>query len=137
PRRAPRKRRASSFWRSTPKASFAPGSGRTGTPSADSPNRDPERNVVMRALKIVGERQIAVLDRPDPRPEPGEVVVQMKAAAICGSDLHPYRHPGPDLLKSDLIPGHEPCGVIAEIGSEVRDWSVGERVVVYFRRTCG
>jgi (R,R)-butanediol dehydrogenase / meso-butanediol dehydrogenase / diacetyl reductase len=91
----------------------------------------------MRALKIVGERRVAVRDRPDPSPSAGEVVVQMKAAAICGSDLHPYRHPSPDLVKSDLIPGHEPCGVIAEVGPDVRGWAVGDRVVVYFRRTCG
>lgn len=91
----------------------------------------------MRALRIVGEEQIIVRDRPDPRPGPNDVVVQMKAAAICGSDLHPYRHPRPEDLAGDLIPGHEPCGVIAEVGSDVRGWSVGDRVVVYFRRTCG
>lgn len=91
----------------------------------------------MRALRIVGERQIIVRDRPDPHPGPDEVVVQMKAAAICGSDLHPYRHPSPQLLASDVIPGHEPCGVIAEVGTDVRGWSVGDRVIVYFRRTCG
>lgn len=89
----------------------------------------------MRALSIVAEKQIAVNYRPDPSPAPDEVIVQMKAAAICGSDLHPFRHPRP----SDLVvtPGHEPCGVIAEIGSDVKGWSVGDRVVIYFRRTCG
>jgi propanol-preferring alcohol dehydrogenase len=91
----------------------------------------------VRALRIVGERQVIVRDRPDPRPGPGEVVVRMKAAAICGSDLHPYRHPRPEQLEHDVIPGHEPSGVIAEIGPAVKGWSVGDRVVVYFRRTCG
>lgn len=91
----------------------------------------------MRALRIVGERQVIVRDRPDPQPGPDEVVVRMKAAAICGSDLHPYRHPPQPVLESDSVPGHEPCGVIVEVGSEVRGWSVGDRVVVYFRRTCG
>lgn len=91
----------------------------------------------MKALRIVGERQIIVREKPDPRPGPGEVVVQMKASAICGSDLHPYRHPRPADLEGDLIPGHEPCGIIAEVGPDVRGWSVGDRVVVYFRRTCG
>lgn len=91
----------------------------------------------MQALRITGERQIIVRERPDPRPGPDEVVVAMKAAAICGSDLHPYRHPRPADLEGDLIPGHEPCGVIAEVGKEARGWSVGDRVVVYFRRTCG
>lgn len=91
----------------------------------------------MRALRIVGERQVVVVDRPDPQPGPNEVVIRMKAAAICGSDLHPYRHPRPADLEGDLIPGHEPCGEIAAIGSAVRDWKVGDRAVVYFRRTCG
>lgn len=91
----------------------------------------------MRALRIVGERQVIVRDRPEPRPGPGEVVVRLKAAAICGSDLHPYRHPTKAVLEGDYVPGHEPCGVIAELGPEVKGWSVGDRVVVYFRRTCG
>lgn len=91
----------------------------------------------MKALRIVGERQVIVRDKVDPRPGPNDVVVQMKAAAICGSDLHPYRHPRPADLEGDLIPGHEPCGIIAEVGGQVRGWSVGDRVVVYFRRTCG
>jgi (R,R)-butanediol dehydrogenase/meso-butanediol dehydrogenase/diacetyl reductase len=89
----------------------------------------------MRALQIVGVKSIAVQTRPDPQPAADEVIVQMKAAAICGSDLHPFRHPRPQDF--DVIPGHEPCGVIAEVGKDVKDWSVGDRVVVYFRRTCG
>jgi len=96
-----------------------------------------EVNNRMKALRIVGERQVVVREKADPRPGPGDVVVQMKAAAICGSDLHPYRHPRPADLDADLVPGHEPCGVIAEVGPEVRGWAVGDSVVVYFRRTCG
>jgi threonine dehydrogenase-like Zn-dependent dehydrogenase len=91
----------------------------------------------MRALSYTGDRQVVVRDKPEPRPGPGEVVIQMKASAVCGSDLHAYRHPQPDLLTSDMTPGHEPCGVIAELGEGVTNWSVGDRVVVYFRRTCG
>jgi threonine dehydrogenase-like Zn-dependent dehydrogenase len=90
----------------------------------------------VRALSIVGERQVAVGDWPDPTPGPGEVVIQMKAAAICGSDLHPYRHPRGG-REGAVIPGHEPAGVIVEVGPEVRGWSVGDRALVYFRRTCG
>ncbi len=91
----------------------------------------------MKALRIVGERQVVVREKADPRPGPNDVIVQMKASAICGSDLHPYRHPRPADLEGDLIPGHEPSGVIAEVGRDVRGWAVGDRVVVYFRRTCG
>jgi threonine dehydrogenase-like Zn-dependent dehydrogenase len=91
----------------------------------------------VRALKIVGERQVAVRDVPSPTARAGEVLVALRAAGICGSDLHPYRHPTPAHLESDVVPGHEPCGEIVALGPGVDGWSVGDRVVVYFRRTCG
>lgn len=91
----------------------------------------------MRALRIVGERQVIVRDVPDPTPRAGEVVVRLRSAGICGSDLHPYRHPPAAYLEGDVVPGHEPCGEIVALGAGVRGWSVGDRVVVYFRRTCG
>lgn len=91
----------------------------------------------MKALRTSGERQVTLLDLPKPHPEPGEVVVKMMATGICGSDLHPYRHPTPLHLDPGFISGHEPCGVIEEIGAGVEGWEVGERVVPYFRRTCG
>ena len=72
----------------------------------------------MRALSYAGERQVVVRDKPDPRPGPDEVVIAMKASAICGSDLHPYRHPNPEMIANDLTPGHEPCGVIVECGAK-------------------
>ncbi|HLG52002.1 MAG TPA: alcohol dehydrogenase catalytic domain-containing protein [Chloroflexota bacterium] len=91
----------------------------------------------MRALRIIGERQVIVREKPDPRPGPNEVVIRMQASAICGSDLHAYRHPRPADLEGDLVPGHEPSGIIVEVGRDVRGWSPGDRVLVYFRRTCG
>jgi threonine dehydrogenase-like Zn-dependent dehydrogenase len=65
------------------------------------------------------------------------VLIRIQASGLCGSDLHVYRHPGADFLRTERVPGHEPAGVIAEVGSEVRDWSVGERVTAYFRQICG
>jgi len=91
----------------------------------------------MRALRYAGDRQAVCYERADPRPAPTEVLIQMKAAGICGSDLHAYRHPSPAFVEGRRIPGHEPAGVIAEIGAEVRGWSVGERVTMYFRQVCG
>jgi threonine dehydrogenase-like Zn-dependent dehydrogenase len=91
----------------------------------------------MRALRIAGEREVAILDRPKPDPAAGEVIVRMKATGICGSDLHPYRHPSPTHLDPGFVSGHEPCGVIEELGPGVEGWKVGDPVVVYFRRTCG
>ncbi|MCC6628930.1 MAG: alcohol dehydrogenase catalytic domain-containing protein [Chloroflexi bacterium] len=91
----------------------------------------------MRALSYTGDRQVIVTDKPDPTPAASEVIVQIRATGICGSDLHMYRHPAATLIESGVTPGHEPCGVIVAVGPEVRGWAVGDRVVVYFRRTCG
>jgi threonine dehydrogenase-like Zn-dependent dehydrogenase len=91
----------------------------------------------VRALRYAGEREIVCDDRVDPRPGPNEVVLRIQSAGICGSDLHHYRHPGPDFVNTRRIPGHEPAGVIDELGSEVRGWSVGDRVTSYFRQVCG
>jgi len=70
-------------------------------------------------LRIAGEQEVAILDRPKPEPAAGEVIVRMKATGICGSDLHPYRHPSPLHLDPGFISGHEPCGVIEELGAGV------------------
>ncbi|MFN8522188.1 MAG: alcohol dehydrogenase catalytic domain-containing protein [Chloroflexota bacterium] len=91
----------------------------------------------MKALRTSAERHVDVLDVPIPSAEPNGVVIKMMATGICGSDLHPYRHPTPLHLDPGFISGHEPCGVISELGSGVTGWKVGDRVMPYFRRTCG
>src|SRR5262245_39340589 len=91
----------------------------------------------MRALRYAGERQAVCYERADPRPAPNEVLIRMKAAGICGSDLHAYRRPSPAFVEDRRIPGHEPAGIIAELGTEVHGWSVGDRVTLYFRQVCG
>ena len=88
-------------------------------------------------MRYAGERQAVCDERADPRPAPNEVLIKMQAAGICGSDLHSYRHPDPRLVQSRRVPGHEPAGVIAEVGADVQGWSVGDRVTAYFRLVCG
>jgi threonine dehydrogenase-like Zn-dependent dehydrogenase len=90
----------------------------------------------MRAARLHGSRRVTVEERPVPRPGAGEVLIQMKAAGICGSDLHGYRSPTPEPAVVNFVPGHEPCGVIVETGPGVADWGAGDRVVVYHRYTC-
>jgi threonine dehydrogenase-like Zn-dependent dehydrogenase len=76
-------------------------------------------------------------DIAEPKPGPGEVLVEVHACGICGSDLHLYRtnahRDSGGVLRVDPegreIPGHEYAGIIVELGEGVRDWRVGERVV--------
>jgi threonine dehydrogenase-like Zn-dependent dehydrogenase len=72
-----------------------------------------------------------------PKPGPGQVLLKIGAAAICGSDLHGYRRKlEPDSSILRFVPGHEPCGQILELGPDVGSWKPGDRVVVYHRMTC-
>ncbi|KQZ83415.1 molecular chaperone GroES [Microbacterium sp. Root166] len=91
----------------------------------------------MRALTWQGKRNVSVEEVPDPRIEaPTDAIVRITSTAICGSDLHLYELFGPFLDKGDVL-GHEPMGVVVEVGSEVTALSVGDRVVVPFNIACG
>jgi threonine dehydrogenase-like Zn-dependent dehydrogenase len=100
----------------------------------------------MRGLTFPGGRDVALVDFPDPTPGSGEVVVEIKASGMCGSDLHFYRRPkGAPLAvrhhfhEGPVICGHEPCGVIAALGPNVPAGigKVGDRVMVYHYAACG
>jgi (R,R)-butanediol dehydrogenase/meso-butanediol dehydrogenase/diacetyl reductase len=89
----------------------------------------------VRGLVCLGDRKLELQEFPDPEPGPGDVVVQMRASGICGSDMHAYLGP---LSDRRVICGHEPCGVVAEVGPGAPD-SVqrGQRVIVHHYRGCG
>lgn len=98
----------------------------------------------MRGMTFGGDRTVEFIDVPDPTPEDGEVVLEMKASGICGSDLHMYRGPrGTNLLGATstgpVIRGHEPCGVVAAVGPGVDPAmaKVGDRVMVHHYVGCG
>ena len=108
----------------------------------------------MRGAVFRGNRVIELMTFADPVPGPGEVVVEMKASGMCGSDLHFYRNNPAEVIRSlgfkDLaargidetaavIGGHEPCGVIAEVGPGVdpRQFKVGDRVLIFHYEGCG
>jgi L-iditol 2-dehydrogenase len=90
----------------------------------------------MRSLVFVGPGQMDVQDRPDPRPGPGEVVVAVRAAGICGSDVHGYlgvtgrRRPG-------VVMGHEAAGDVIEVGAGVTSVRTGDRVALRSILPCG
>ncbi|OGO05827.1 MAG: hypothetical protein A2Y60_06105 [Chloroflexi bacterium RBG_13_54_9] len=84
----------------------------------------------MKAAILVGPQKIEVKDVPAPKPGPGEVVVRVRACAVCGSDLAIFMW-GPGVLGVEQrIMGHEFSGDIAEIGEGVEGWNVGDRVVI-------
>lgn len=92
----------------------------------------------MKGIVLLGEGDIAVKEFPDPKPGPGEVVVRVKAAAICGSDIYVY-HSNKKWREGrpDVIAGHEPAGIVEEIGEGVTLVKPGDRVTVYHYIGCG
>jgi len=91
----------------------------------------------MRGIVFPGDRKVEVKDFTEPEPGPGEVVVQMKVAGLCGSDLHLYRQTAAQREGNETIPGHEPSGIVAAVGEGVNIVHVGDRVSVYHYRGCG
>ncbi len=83
----------------------------------------------MKAAQFYGGKDIRVETVPDPTPEAGQVLVKVEAAGICGSDLHGY-HRQPDKPLSPRIGGHELAGQIVDIGEDVTEHKVGERVAI-------
>jgi threonine dehydrogenase-like Zn-dependent dehydrogenase len=94
----------------------------------------------MRGAYLPGNREVDLREVPDPSPGPRQVVVQMRASTICGSDLRAiYREhlgSGPEAYQG-VIGGHEPCGEVVEVGAECQRIRVGDRVVLYHISGCG
>ena len=91
----------------------------------------------MKALTWHGKRDVRVDEVPDPTiSEPTDAIVKITSTAICGSDLHLYEVLGPYLSVGDIL-GHEPMGIVQEVGSAVTDLAVGDRVVIPFNISCG
>ena len=88
----------------------------------------------MRGVIFEGNRKASIREFPDPKAGPGEAVIQIKASGLCGTDLHRYRGDDP----VTMITGHEPCGVIAELGSgSPKTLNVGDRVMCHHYSGCG
>jgi len=90
----------------------------------------------MKALVLQQYNKLEYQDVPDPRPGPGDVLIQVQACGICGSDVH-----GMDGSSGRRIPpvimGHEASGVIVEMGREVSGWHTGDRVTFDSTIYCG
>jgi threonine dehydrogenase-like Zn-dependent dehydrogenase len=91
----------------------------------------------MKALTWHGRRDVRVDTVPDPSIEqPTDAIIRVTSTGLCGSDLHLYEVLGPFLEEGDVL-GHEPMGIVEEIGPEAGDLKVGDRVVVPFNISCG
>ncbi len=91
----------------------------------------------MKALTFHGKRDVRVDEVPDPKIEqPTDAIVRITSTAICGSDLHLYEVLGMFIEEGDVL-GHEPMGIVEEVGSEVSHVKAGDRVVIPFNISCG
>jgi threonine dehydrogenase-like Zn-dependent dehydrogenase len=91
----------------------------------------------VRAVTFHGKRDVRVDTVPDPSIEfPTDAIVRITSSGICGSDLHLYEVMGPFIEEGDVL-GHEPMGVVEEVGAEVTHIEPGDRVVIPFNISCG
>lgn len=95
----------------------------------------------MPGVVLPGNRQVELREYPVPKPGHGQVVLRMKASSLCGSDLRAIYRPtsqghGPEAYRG-VIAGHEPCGVIEQVGPGVQSFAVGDRAIVYHIAGCG
>jgi threonine dehydrogenase-like Zn-dependent dehydrogenase len=99
----------------------------------------------MRGVTFLGERKLALAEFPDPEPGPRDVIVEIKASGMCGSDLKFYRATGSTAslglgnVSGPVIAGHEPCGIVAALGADVGEGTarIGARVMVHHYTGCG
>jgi threonine dehydrogenase-like Zn-dependent dehydrogenase len=99
----------------------------------------------VRGVIFLGERKLQLAEFPDPAPGPRDVVIEIKASGMCGSDLKFYRATGAlsslglGKISGPVIAGHEPCGIVAAVGTAVgeRTARVGARVMVHHYSGCG
>lgn len=84
------------------------------------------------AAVLYAPHDIRIEERPVPRPGPGQVLIEIKAVGVCGSDVHYYEHGriGSYVVRQPLILGHESAGVIVNVGEGVNTSRVGERVAI-------
>src|SRR4029077_10323586 len=101
----------------------------------------------MKGVVFLGDRKLELREFPDPTPGPRDVILEIKASGMCGSDLHNYRataqRGGPVAggikRQAGVIAGHEPCGVVAAVGAGVteKEARLGQRVMDHHYGGCG
>ena len=91
----------------------------------------------MKGIVFLGDREVGLHDFTDPTPGPRDVILEIKASGMCGTDLHAYRRAPSG--QDPSIAGHEPCGVVVALGDQVsdREAQIGARVMVHHYDGCG
>jgi alcohol dehydrogenase len=105
------------------------------TATASSILNTTKSSTTMRALVFRGPNQIAIESVPIPRPAVGEAVIRITLTTICGTDIHILK--GEYKVRPGLVIGHEPVGVIHELGEGLTGYRVGDRVLVGAITPCG
>lgn len=91
----------------------------------------------MKAVTFQGKKKMKVKKVADPKIiEPTDAIIKITASGICGSDLHLY-HQGDMFMDKDFVIGHEPMGIVEEVGKDVKKLKKGDRVVIPFNIGCG
>ena len=91
----------------------------------------------MKAVIFMGDKNLEIRDVPIPRAKRGEAVVKIQRAALCGSDIHFYETRAQDFIHPNTICGHEPAGIVYEVGEDVANVKIGDRVCMYHFHGCG
>jgi propanol-preferring alcohol dehydrogenase len=96
----------------------------------------------MKAILFPGNRKVQIVDRPIPKVGAGEVLIKSRASAICRSDMGLYSGEysvvgDGEASKGTVVPGHESCGEIVEVGPGVKNLKPGDRVAVHLAFGCG
>ncbi len=89
----------------------------------------------MKALVFVSPGKIELIEKPIPKPGPTDALIRITTTTICGTDVHILKGEYP--VRPGLIIGHEPVGVIEELGSAVQGYTVGQRVIAGAITPCG
>jgi propanol-preferring alcohol dehydrogenase len=91
-----------------------------------------------KGLVLLGDRRAELKEFPVPEPGPGQVLMRVRAAGICGSDLHFYRSTPEELgVRRGVVIGHEPSGVVETVGPGVSYLRPGDRIAVNHTLGCG
>jgi len=91
----------------------------------------------MKALVWQGKNKVEIVECPKPRiMEPRDVILKITGSTVCGSDLHLLHGSVVEMQKGDIL-GHEFCGIVDEVGSQITNLKKGQRVVASFQIACG